>query len=199
MKRWERAAAAALVLAVLFSFSGFTGACEGIPDRVVRLHVLANSDSEEDQALKLAVRDAVLQAGSGLLDGAADRAGAEARLQESLPVLEQAAHETLAAQGCGDPVRVELTTCYFPTRTYGEWTLPAGNYRAVRVVIGEGQGHNWWCVLFPPLCLPAAQGSPGLEDVLTAPQMDLVSGGYEVRFKLVEYYEQLRAWLSGNA
>ena len=123
-----------------------------LADRVVRLHVLANSDGEEDQALKLLVRDRVLAQATELLTQAKDRTEAETLLREELPELEALAVRELRANGCAYPVTAELTDTEFPTREYDGFTLPAGEYLALRVVIGEGAGRNWWCVVFPPLC-----------------------------------------------
>jgi len=181
--------AAGLCAAVL-SATAFAGECGGIRDNVLRLHVVANSDSEEDQRLKLLVRDSVLSSfpASSSLEEAMEQADA------SLPLLEEAAVRTLREQGCDDPVRAELVRVYFPTREYEDLTLPAGEYDAVRLTIGEGKGHNWWCVLYPPLCLPAAEGEEALADVLNETQTEIISGGekYRFSFALVELWENLK-------
>ena len=124
-----------------------------LADKVVRLHVLANSDTEEDQALKLLVRDAVLEQ-------SADRAEAEIRLRESLPELEAIAEETVRANGYDYAVTAELEDTAFPTKEYDGFSLPAGEYLALRILIGEGAGQNWWCVVFPPLCTAASADVP---------------------------------------
>ena len=123
-----------------------------LADKVVRLHVLANSDSEEDQALKLEVRDAVLAQASETLQGITGREEACRRLTALLPELEKTAREVIAANGYAYGVRVELAETSFPTKTYDGFALPAGEYLALRVLIGEAAGQNWWCVVFPPLC-----------------------------------------------
>lgn len=195
MKLWEKCVLFGLFCAVLFSMLGFTAVCESIPDEVLRLHILANSDSEADQALKLRVRDRLLEESSSLMDGASTREEALAAVETILPALQEAAQDEVYRAGYSYPVKAELTEMYFPTREYEDVTLPAGRYEALRVTIGEGEGHNWWCVLFPALCLPAAQDSAALDDVLSAEQLGVVEGGYEVRFKAVELYEQLRSWM----
>lgn len=139
---------------------------EDISGKLIRLHVLANSDSAEDQALKMTVRDAVLREVEELLSGDEDspaaasaleeRDRAAALLKEHLSGLEAAAEAVLVRNGRVDRVRTELTETYFPTREYDGFALPAGQYLALRVVIGEGAGRNWWCVVFPPLCGGAA-------------------------------------------
>lgn len=168
-----------------------------LADRVVRLHVIANSDSDSDQALKLQVRDAVLAQATPLLAGTGSRQEAENALADHLEELAQAGAEVLAREGCGDPVTATLSDQWFPTKVYDGFSLPAGNYRALRVVIGEGAGQNWWCVVFPPLCLAsvteevaATAADAGLSDS----QVSLITGqdgGYVLKFKIVEWWEEL--------
>ena len=148
-----------------------------LAERVVRLHVLANSDGEEDQALKLLVRDRVLARATELLTQAKDRTEAEALLRAELPELEALAVRELRANGCAYPVTAKLTDTEFPTREYDGFTLPAGEYLALRVVIGEGAGRNWWCVVFPPLCTAASADVPAaaLAAGLTEDQVGLIT------------------------
>ena len=141
------------------------------------------------------MRDRLLEESASLMDGASTREEALAAVETILPALREAAQDEVYRAGYSYPVTAELTEMYFPTREYEDVTLPAGRYEALRVTIGEGEGHNWWCVLFPALCLPAAQDSAALGDVLSAEQLGVVEGGYEVRFKAVELYEQLRSWM----
>ena len=129
---------------------------EALYDRVIRLHVLANSDTEEDQALKLTVRDAVLTYLNDTSAASTCADDAEAQYQKLLPQIEQIAEETVRAAGYSYDCRVTLTREAYPERSYKSITLPAGTYRSLRVQIGEAAGHNWWCVLFPPLCLSLA-------------------------------------------
>ena len=175
-----------------------------LADRVVRLHVLANSDGEEDQALKLLVRDRVLAQATELLTQARDRTEAEALLRAELPELEALAVRELRANGCAYPVTAELTDTEFPTREYDGFTLPAGEYLALRVVIGEGAGRNWWCVVFPPLCTAASADVPAaaLSAGLSEEQVGLITEedqGYVLKFKAVEWWEQVRVCLEGAA
>ena len=198
-KTIEKALLLGCILTVAITFSGFAGTCETLPNEVLRLHVLANSDSEEDQALKLAVRDRILQEGSAVMDGVSNKEDAIEAAKEAIPALEKAAQEEIRERGYSYPVSIAIEKVYFPTRQYGDTTLPAGKYDALRVVIGSGEGHNWWCVLFPALCLPAAEDTPELSEVLTPGELDTVQGGekYEVRFKLWEMYEWVRDnWFS---
>ena len=127
-----------------------------LSDRVIRLHVIANSDSGEDQALKLAVRDRVLEQAERLYPAKADLNTARTALEDGMSKLAAAGQKEVEAQGYDYPVTASITQCWFPTKEYDGFALPAGEYTALRVVIGEGKGQNWWCVAFPPLCLGAA-------------------------------------------
>ena len=126
-------------------------------ESVLRLHILADSDSEEDQRLKLCVRDALLERSGELFGEADDLESAEEAALEALPEIVDIAENTLRAQGCDSPVRAYLADMEFDERVYGNITMPAGKYRALRIEIGEAKGHNWWCVMYPPLCIPAAE------------------------------------------
>lgn len=200
MKLFERCLCLALILTVLLSFTGLAAGCEDIPNRVLRLHVLANSDSAADQALKLKVRDRILKESAADFSGASSRAEAEEVAERELPKLREAAGDEVKKQGYDYPVEVELTNMYFTTRQYDRVTLPAGFYDALRVTIGSGKGHNWWCVIFPPMCLPAAEPPEELRDVLNRNELNIVEGqgGYVLKFKSVELYEQLVAWLQNR-
>ena len=180
----------------LWSLISFQARCAGIRGEVLRLHVIANSDSEEDQAAKLAVRDALLAAGADIFDGSASAADAEAALIPRLNALTDCARGVLRERGMAYDAAIMVDEAYFNTRSYDEITLPAGRYRAVRVILGEGGGENWWCVMFPPLCLPAAERkSPAasLDAVLNGGELRLVTSNpkVEIRFKVVELWEGL--------
>lgn len=125
---------------------------ENLKKTLVRLHVVAADDSAEAQALKLQVRDAVLETVRPLLADCDSPALAYARLTASLDDVETAARDCLSRFGCDDPVRAETGVFAFPDCDYDGLSVPAGDYRALRVVIGGGEGHNWWCVLYPSLC-----------------------------------------------
>ncbi|MBE6764202.1 MAG: stage II sporulation protein R [Ruminococcaceae bacterium] len=196
LKRVFRAICVGVVAGLLLSLCGFTAQCEDVSERVLRLHILAASDSEEDQAIKLKVRDAILLEANGLLDGVMSTALAEETLKEALPTIKAAAQRVLIENGVNESVTVELCDSYFNTRHYEHITLPAGTYRALRVVIGAGKGQNWWCMVFPPMCLSSAC-EPQWEGILSEEQTDIVTAPtrYEVRFKLVEWYRQFMEWI----
>ena len=167
-----------------------------LSDKVVRLHVLANSDSAEDQALKLQVRDRILARTTAVLEEVSDRQEAEGRLRGDLLELERIAAEEIAAAGYGYTVTAELRDTAFPTKEYDGFTLPAGEYLALRIVIGEGRGQNWWCVAFPPLCTTAAADVPAaaLAAGLSSEEVSLITEqeGYILKFKAVEFWEELQ-------
>lgn len=193
-----RALVCGFVLAALCSFFPFAAACGQLPRDVVRLHVVANSNGAEDQAVKLLVRDAVLEEAARWYQGAGSMEEASSQLCTHLQSIAGAARQVLREQGVGYSATAQMTEMYFPTRDYGDFRLPAGRYRTLRVTLGEGAGKNWWCVVFPSLCLPAAtQG----EALLTLPEGErqVVEGGQEVQVKLkaVELWESLREWLRG--
>jgi stage II sporulation protein R len=207
MKRYhrlEKAIALALILCGILMMAGFAEKCEDISTRVVRLHVLANSDSVEDQALKLKVRDRILTEAQGLLGEMDNKPEALRQLNAAIPALQTAAEDEITRQGYSYPVSLTITNMYFNTREYKTITLPAGMYDALRVTIGSGKGKNWWCVVFPPMCLSAATEEPDtsaqLDAVLPADELNIVENAdhYEVRFKLVEWFEEAREWLRSS-
>ena len=181
------AAGAALSL-LLGSFGGFARECEEIPQEVLRLHIPANSDSEYDQSMKLAVRDYVLEEYGTLLSDSENVEDAADRVRELLPEIEKSCCVFLSQQGADYVAKAELTEMYFTTRQYDSVTLPAGEYQALRITLGSGEGHNWWCVMFPPLCVPMVS-EPLPEDEL--PEDFVTEGKVEVRFAVYEFFKSL--------
>lgn len=166
-----------------------------LASQVIRLHVLANSDSEEDQALKLEVRDRVLETTSALLAGETEPQAAAVLLNQHLDDIAQSAAQEISAQGHDDRVEVRLEQTWFPTRQYQGISLPAGNYMALRVLIGAAEGHNWWCVVFPNLCLPAVSERALEASTLTPWQISLLQEeetSYVFRFKTLELWQSLK-------
>lgn len=167
-----------------------------LAERMVRLHVIANSDSQADQDLKLQVRDAVLAQASDYLEGVEDAQEAENVLAAHLSELAQAGEAVVEAQGYDYPVTASLGVSHFPTKYYDQFALPAGNYRALRVCIGGAQGHNWWCVVFPTLCVSTAADwqDTAVSGGLTEEDVGLMSEsdqGYVLRFKCLELLDKL--------
>ncbi len=168
---------------------------EKIYDSVVRLHVIANSDSDEDQALKLKVRDAVLAYVSPKVIDSESREEAIEILKNELEYIKSVAEDTLKSEGCERAVDVTLTIEDYPTRNYESMSFPSGQYVSLRVLIGEAEGKNWWCVLFPPLCLSAASERAENEEAfiavgLTSDQYKIITETddmkYYLRFKILE-------------
>ncbi len=195
MKRIEKAVLIGLILSILVgNFSAFASDCNSVRKNVLRLHILANSDSTEDQALKLKVRDRILEETGDLFESTADLKDAEAVAMQNLEKVKLVAEAVVCAEGYDYPIEVTFCNMYFNTRTYDKFTMPAGRYDALRVTIGNAEGKNWWCVLYPPLCLPAAQPEKQLEDVLEEDEMEVVSASpkYEIRFAFLEIFERIK-------
>ena len=192
--RIEASILAALLLLCIVNISSFSQKCDEIRDKMLRMHVIANSDTEEDQELKLKVRDAVLAEGKDIFDGSVTAKEAEEKILPETERLRKTALQVIKNEGFDYDVQVTVCNEYFATRTYDNTvTLPAGYYTAVKVIIGEGAGHNWWCVMFPPMCLPAAEAECEISDVLDDEQTDIVENGskYHFKFKIMEIYEEL--------
>ncbi|MPM09082.1 hypothetical protein SDC9_55398 [bioreactor metagenome] len=201
LRRWE------LVILIIFAFISVVGLWlnreqSALSEKVIRLHVIANSDSAEDQALKLQVRDAIMSESEGWFVDCGDAQSARTALEGRLDELSDVASQVVAEKGYSYPVTVSLEdNVWFPTRSYDDFSLPAGNYTALRLVIGEGEGKNWWCVVFPPLCLGAV--SETVEDTASSAGLDssdvsLITGdseGYIIKFKAIELWEEFKAAL----
>lgn len=193
LRKWE----IALLLALCFTLLAGTwagAASSRVSEGLVRLHVIAASDDATEQAIKLDVRDAVLSYLEPKLDSAADIAEAEALIEANLDGIAAAAES--AAQG--REVNVTLGEEYYPTREYDTFSLPAGRYQSLRVTLGEGAGHNWWCVVFPPLCLTAAESEAAFEELDGETRAIISSdgGGVQFKFRLLELWGELMEFLS---
>ena len=200
----KRIISLAILLAVVCSMAlcaVLQGQQQSLSRKIIRLHVVANSDSAADQSIKLQVRDAVLRAAAQILETAADPL---AEMEAGLPKIEQAASARLQALGLTVPVKVSLRKELFPTRTYREFSLPAGAYQSLRVTIGSGGGHNWWCVIFPSLCMSASMDE--LEKAAQAAgfsrgEISLItesSDGFVLKFKSLELLQKLKNALLGS-
>lgn len=193
MKKTDLIFLAGIILAILLGgFRDFAVKAEEVQEEVLRLHIPANSDSEEDQRIKLELRDHLLERYGAELSDSGSLSEAERRTEELLPEIEEDCQRFLAERGVEYGARAELAEMYFTTREYGEVTLPAGNYKALRITLGSGEGRNWWCVMFPPLCLPAVtenengDGAEMLSDFRTdRPQR------VKVKFALYELLKEL--------
>jgi len=199
LKTWEVALMFGVLIAVVAG-SWLGREQQELADSVIRFHVIANSDSDEDQALKLAVRDRVLAQAEEIYPEGATLAEAQAALEGHLNLLAAAGREVVEEQGYDYPVAATLEDCWFPTKEYEGFALPAGNYTALRVTIGEGRGQNWWCVAFPPLCLGAASETvdqAAQAGLFTPGQAALVTQdgeGYVLKFKAMELLGELQGF-----
>ena len=183
----RRKAMIVLVLLALFIFvSNMEFATQIDSDSLIRIHVLANSDSQADQALKLQVKDAVVTYLKPQLEQSCSIAESRQIIQRSLPQIEQIAQQTLQQQHSGYQVTLQYGRFDFPIKYYGSFSLPAGNYEALRILIGEGQGHNWWCVLFPPMCFTDNDASSSGKYTDQTPEKKVV-----IKFKSAEL---LKKW-----
>ena len=181
------------IVCFAISMTGFDAQSKETSDDVFRLHILANSDSEKDQDLKQSVRKVVQEMCYNIYDGAKNRDDAERIIAGKLPEIVEAAQEEVYRLGFDYPVRGEIVKdMYFTNRVYDNITLPAGDYDALRLTIGSGEGHNWWCVMFPPICISAADNDADISDVLDEAQTELVTDKkYEIKFKVYEWYQDL--------
>ncbi len=194
---------------IAFLFTGFAtvlgvySEAEPIRESVVRLHIMADSDDNEAQRIKqaqrikLQVRNEILDQTEGVFGNETDPACAREIVQENIPLFEQVANERLAELGAPYTARVSYEPHYFPTRTYGAVSLPAGEYDSLVIRLGSGEGKNWWCVMFPPLCYDGEEVAAEEESLeilqqnLEAPEYDLLTGEAVVRFKLLEFFGSL--------
>lgn len=200
LRRWETALLVGVAVALL-SGVWLDREQTALSNQVIRLHVIANSDSQADQALKLQVRDRILDEAADLFAGGQGIDAAAQSITQALPALAEAGAEVVEAAGYSYSVSASLEEdVWFPTKEYTDFALPQGSYTALRVVIGEGDGQNWWCVVFPPLCLGSVTESvetTAAMDSLSPENVALITGedeGYVVKFKAIELWESVKGW-----
>ncbi|MDR0822076.1 MAG: stage II sporulation protein R [Oscillospiraceae bacterium] len=167
------------------SAASFADECAAAPDKLFRLHIIANSDSDADQQLKYSLRDFLLADLEEIFAGCDTAEQSRAAAEANRALIEAKARRFVRDSGYDYDVRVSTTKTYFTTRVYGDLTVPAGDYHALRVIIGEGGGRNWWCVLFPPLCLPAASDRSAGHSVLNSADNN---EQIEVKFAVYEFF-----------
>lgn len=188
---------AALGLALTLLLTAFLWRCEAARAAVcadtLRLHILANSDTPRDQRLKLRVRDAVLQVMPDILQDVTDKQQAQQAVAAALPLLEQTARQALRTAGSSQTVQVRLEQADFAAKDYGSFRLPAGEYTALRIELGDAAGHNWFCVLYPELCIGTSQARYD-----TPAENALVFGRFEVRSALWDGVQRLADWVTGD-
>ena len=189
-----------LLCAVLLSTARFDAACDDLRHNVLRLHIIANSDSDADQAVKIKVRDRILEETSAVFENKTNLGEAESAVGERLNDFEEIAKSVLGENGFDYGASAELGTDYFETREYESFTLPAGNYRSLIIRLGKAEGKNWWCVVFPAVCVPAASPDARLSDS-TSEESALIAEHpqkYIMKFKAVEIYEDFKRRLKSK-
>ena len=193
MKLFIKSICVAFVLTVIFSILPFEAECSEISKETFRLHILANSDTENDQALKIKVRDKVLEYTEELFNNAKSKNEAEKVIAENIQAVNDVAYNEILNNGFTYPVKTEITNMYFTTRYYDNYTLPSGMYDALRVTIGEGKGRNWWCVMYPTICVsPVEEQEEKAKEVFDDKQYDIVTNTkFQYKFKIVEIFEKI--------
>ena len=191
MKRINIAIICGLIFAITLSFARFDALCQDIRDNVFRLHIKANSDSSDDQRLKLLIRDAILAEEGKAFGSQENLAEAIKYATNNTDTFEQIANRVIIKNGYDYSVKVTVGKSYFENRKYEDFTLPAGEYEALNITIGEGQGKNWWCVMFPAVCVGA---SGDLKDSVCEDSDEIAKNAqkYKIKFKTVEIYEDLK-------
>ena len=172
------------------SFSSVVRDSENISQKVFRFHILANSDEEYDQNLKLMVRDELLCYSNSLFNNCSNVDEAILIAKENVSNFNHITKEVILENGYDYSVKTYVTKEYFNTRVYDNYTLPAGLYDSLKVVIGSGEGHNWWCVMFPAVCLSSSADDFG--DYLNEDEKALIDDKYIIKFKAIEMYESIK-------
>ena len=185
-----------LICAVLCSMSHFSAACDDLRQNVLRLHIIANSDSDADQQLKLKIRDEILRETDGLFENSKNLQEAQNTVCDNLKFFEEVANEVIAENGFDYTATASFGTSEFSTRYYDDFTLPAGEYQSLIITLGEAKGKNWWCVVYPTVCIPAAKGE--LNDTVSDDSAQIAKGGkrFIMRFKTVEIYEKIKNFIN---
>lgn len=181
-----------LICAIFLSLSGFDNACNNIRQNVLRLHILANSDSEADQEIKLKIRDEILKT-TDIFEECTDLDSAVLTAEKEKKLIEETARKVLSKNGFDYDVSVEIGDSCFGTREYDDFTLPAGTYKSVIVRLGKAEGKNFWCVLFPAVCVPSATKHT-LDESVSKNATEIAENPetYVMRFKAVEWYEAIK-------
>lgn len=184
-----------IITLILNGMVSFAKDCDSIRNDVLRFHILANSDLQEDQELKLKVRDRVLLESEAIFNKASTKEEAIALANENLAQIITAAQNEIFLQGYNYSVHAEIVNMHFDTRKYDTFTMPAGNYDALRITIGEGKGKNWWCVMFPQMCIPAATGEKPDLSSFSDEELSVIESEpiYEPRFAMIEIWEKFKS------
>ena len=197
MKLFLKAFTVATILTILYTMIPFSAECSSVSNEVFRLHILANSDSDCDQNLKLKVRDAVLDYTKNIYKNADSITNAEKLTDENLQKIADKAKKVVEKNGYNYSVKAQIKEMYFDTRYYGNITMPSGKYTALRITIGKGEGHNWWCVMYPCVCVGASTNYNSLKEKTTDKEYSImVNGDYKYQFKIVEIFQKICSFFS---
>ena len=183
----------ALISAIFLSLAVFDARCEDLRKNVLRLHIIANSDNADDQNLKLEIRDEILSQSTDLFDTATDITSAKIIAEQRLSEFKEIVEQVISDNGFDYTVSVKLDKSFFETRVYDDFTLPAGIYDSLLITIGEGKGKNWWCVIFPEICVSAASKGD-LTDTVSNESANVAKSQkrYKAEFKIVEVYQKIK-------
>ncbi len=193
MKKFLKPIALTVIISLLLSGVYFQAECKEISNEVFRLHILANSNSGEDQTLKLELRDYILNNTQNIFKNSETKEDTIKIVESNTKHIQEISKSFIKSKGYDYEVNVQVDYEYFSTRIYDTFMMPAGKYDALKITIGSGNGENWWCVMYPPVCLPAAQNNEELENVLDEEQMEIVENEnqFEIKFKVVEIFESV--------
>lgn len=194
LKRIYVSLAAGFLCAAAVGMARFDAACDGLRANCLRMHILANSDSPADQQLKLKVRDAVLSQSRTLFENAGGQKEALAIARDNIDSITKTAQKVCDRANSGYKVTATVKKEYFETREYENFTLPAGEYEAVRILIGKAQGKNWWCVMYPAVCVGSSSAKKNIKAAAgkNAAKVASGKGQYKIKFKIVEMYEGVK-------
>ena len=193
MKMFMKILVSLCVISVLFAMIPFESTCSELHNDVLRLHILANSDTQLDQNLKLSVRDAVLSEISPLYNDVQSKDEAISITQDNLDLIEKVAQDVVSSYNKTYTVKADVTNKFFDTRYYDDFTMPAGMYDTLQISIGKAEGKNWWCVMYPSLCVGASSKISMKNDLSENEYEVITSDDVEFKFKIVEYYEKFSA------
>lgn len=198
MKTIEKSLVLSIVFSVLYNIVNFSVSCENINSKVFRLHILANSDSTEDQNLKMHIKDKVQELSREIVSIGNNKKELEDIFIKNLSNVEKIAKNEIRNCGYNYPVSARVTNSYFNTRNYENFTLPAGNYDALEIKIGSGKGKNWWCVIFPMLCVGASSKNKILDKTFNKNEKNIICNNkkkYAIKFRIVEIYQLIKNWV----
>lgn len=194
MKMFMKVLVSLFVISVMFSMIPFESTCIKLQNDVLRLHILANSDSAKDQQLKLEVRDEVIAQIAPLYNCVETKEQAIAVTKDNLPLIEEIAQAVVKSHNADYTIKADITNKYFNTRYYDDFTMPAGMYDTLQITIGDAKGKNWWCVMYPALCVGASSKISMEEDLSDDEYKVITSKDIEYKFKIVEYYESVKSF-----